>query len=120
MSFQNSFKVTFSPHIHSGNSAFKMYFAGVLSLLPAVFAVAYFFGLSGVLLLATTVSGSYLTDFSVNFLAYKKFNFKDTSAIFTGLLLAFFLPPTCPLWIAFAGAVFSILVAKIPFGGTGS
>ncbi|MCC7431460.1 RnfABCDGE type electron transport complex subunit D, partial [bacterium] len=42
------------------------------------------------------------------------------SAIFTGLLLAFFLPPTCPLWIAFAGAVFSILVAKIPFGGTGS
>ena len=35
------------------------------------------------------------------------------------MLLAMNLPPTCPLWVVFIGAVVSIAVAKMTFGGIG-
>ena len=43
----------------------------------------------------------------------------DGSAVLTGLLLAFTLPPTVPLWIPAIGAVFGVVVAKHLFGGLG-
>ena len=43
----------------------------------------------------------------------------DLSAVVTGLLLAFCLPPAIPLWIAAAGGIFAILVGKAIFGGLG-
>ena len=43
----------------------------------------------------------------------------DGSAAVTGLLLAFALPPTVPLWLPVVGAVFSVVVAKHLFGGLG-
>ena len=35
------------------------------------------------------------------------------------MLLAMNLPPTCPLWVVFIGAVVAIAVAKMSFGGVG-
>ena len=43
----------------------------------------------------------------------------DLSAVVTGLLLAFNLPPGLPSWMAAAGSVFAIAVAKQVFGGLG-
>ena len=43
----------------------------------------------------------------------------DGSAVLTGLLLAFTLPPTVSLWIPIAGAIFGVVVAKHLFGGLG-
>ena len=43
----------------------------------------------------------------------------DLSAVVTGLLLAFNLPPDLPSWMAAVGALFAIVVAKQLFGGIG-
>jgi len=43
----------------------------------------------------------------------------DLSAIVTGLILAFNLPPAFPLWMAIIGAFVSIVVVKQLFGGLG-
>ena len=43
----------------------------------------------------------------------------DCSALVTGLLLAYNLPVSIPLWIAVLGSVFAILVVKQLFGGLG-
>jgi electron transport complex protein RnfD len=43
----------------------------------------------------------------------------DFSAVVTGLLVAFNLPPNLPLWMAALGSVFAIAVAKMVFGGLG-
>ena len=43
----------------------------------------------------------------------------DLSAVVTGLLLAFNLPATIPLWQAALGGVAAIVVAKQMFGGLG-
>ena len=43
----------------------------------------------------------------------------DLSAVVTGLILAFNLPATIPLWIAVVGAFIAIVVVKQLFGGIG-
>jgi electron transport complex protein RnfD len=43
----------------------------------------------------------------------------DFSAIVTGMLVAFNVPPTLPWWMVALGAVFAIAVAKMAFGGLG-
>jgi electron transport complex protein RnfD len=43
----------------------------------------------------------------------------DGSAIITGLLLAYNLPPTAPLWILAVGSAFAIIIVKALFGGLG-
>ena len=44
---------------------------------------------------------------------------QEYSAIVTGLLLAFCLPPTLPVWMAALGSIFAIVIAKHLFGGLG-
>jgi electron transport complex protein RnfD len=44
----------------------------------------------------------------------------DGSAVVTGLLLAFNVPSNLPIWIIIIGAIISIGVAKMTFGGLGS
>ena len=44
----------------------------------------------------------------------------DFSAVVTGMLLAFNMPVTVPVWVLGAAAVFSILIVKQMFGGIGS
>ena len=48
-----------------------------------------------------------------------KTTINDLSAVLTGLLFALTLPPNLPLWTAFIGVFFAIIVAKMVFGGIG-
>ena len=43
----------------------------------------------------------------------------DCSAAVTGVLLAYTLPATVPLWMAALGSVFAVLIVKMLFGGLG-
>ena len=49
----------------------------------------------------------------------RKITVSDLSAALTGLLLAYNLPPSIPLWMAAVGGVFSIIIVKQFFGGLG-
>jgi len=91
----------------------------VIALLPALGGSVYFFGLRSLLLVALSVASSVLFDA----LAQKAFGRKPTpfdgSAVITGLLLAYNLPPGVPLWIPVIGAAFATVVVKQFFGGLG-
>jgi electron transport complex protein RnfD len=43
----------------------------------------------------------------------------DLSAVLTGVILAFSLPPSIPLWVAVLGSAFAIIITKMLFGGLG-
>jgi Na+-translocating ferredoxin:NAD+ oxidoreductase subunit D len=43
----------------------------------------------------------------------------DFSAVVTGLLIAFNVPPTLPLWMVAIGSIFAIVIVKQCFGGVG-
>jgi electron transport complex protein RnfD len=49
----------------------------------------------------------------------KPVTINDLSAVVTGILIAFNVPATLPLWMAAVGSIFAIAVAKQCFGGLG-
>jgi electron transport complex protein RnfD len=79
----------------------------------------YLFGLHSLLVLIASVVSAAVTEVLTQLLLKKPVTASDGSAIITGLLLAMSLPPEIPAWMAVAGSVFSTLVVKQLFGGTG-
>ncbi|UCG52220.1 MAG: RnfABCDGE type electron transport complex subunit D [Candidatus Latescibacterota bacterium] len=92
----------------------------IYALAPVMLAAVYFFGLSGLLLIASCVLGCVLTEWVFTGRgSLRKSTIGDGSAIVTGLLLALTLPPGLPLWMAFLGGVAAIVLGKVIFGGLG-
>ena len=93
----------------------------IIALLPVSLASIYYFGISALLVIAVCVAGAMGTEWVFTRSKHShKSTLHDGSAALTGLLLALVLPPGVPLWMAFLGAVVSIAVGKILFGGMGS
>jgi hypothetical protein len=109
------FLITASPHLAERDSTPKIMWHVVLSLLPVVAASIYFFGPSAVLVIAASLAGCLMTEWVFG----KRETLLDGSAVITGLLLGLILPAGIPLWMAFAGGVFSIGFGKLIFGGLG-
>lgn len=110
-----AFFVTASPHLHGPESATRIMWSVVGSLLPIVVAACWFFGVSALALIAACVAGALLTERLLG----RPGTLGDGSAVITGLLLALSLPPGLPLWMACVGAAFGIGAGKLIFGGLG-
>jgi electron transport complex protein RnfD len=95
----------------------------IIGLSPAFVASIIFFRLYSVILTATCIISCVITEFLCNLLLKKKNPFDslgDLSAIVTGMILAFSVPPILPVWAAVIGSVFAIAVGKMVFGGLGA
>ena len=91
----------------------------VIALMPALLAAVWFFGLDALRLVAVCVATCLFTEWGCRKLMKRPGSLSDWSAVVTGLLLAFNLPPSLPTWMAAVGAVFAIAIAKQVFGGLG-
>lgn len=108
-----------SPHLTSGGTVPKIMLAVVVALLPTLAASAMVFGPRVLLLTGVTVAACVVFELLYCLLLKKPLPVGDLSAVVTGLILAFNLPPAFPLWMAVIGAFVSIVVAKQLFGGMG-
>lgn len=92
----------------------------IYSLLPAMAAAVYFFGLSALLIIFVCIIGCTATEWVLAGAgSIKRSTIMDGSALVTGILLALTLPPSLPLWMAFMGAVVAMIFGKLLFGGLG-
>ena len=91
----------------------------VVALIPALLAAVWFFRLDALRLVGVCVAACLLTEWSCRKLMKRPNSLSDWSAVVTGLLLAFNLPPSLPTWMAVVGSVFAIGIAKQVFGGLG-
>jgi len=92
----------------------------VIALLPAVIVSVVFYGWKELLVLGVSVASCLLLEFLVTkYFMKTKSTVGDWSAAVTGVLLALNLPSTTPWWVVFIGAVVSICVAKMTYGGLG-
>jgi electron transport complex protein RnfD len=92
----------------------------VIALVPALVAAVIFFGPRVLLLVGLSVAAAVLAEFFSLKVMKRPVNMVlDFSAVVTGVLLAFNLPPSVPWWIPVAGSAFAIVVAKQAFGGIG-
>ncbi|NLL36068.1 MAG: RnfABCDGE type electron transport complex subunit D [Fretibacterium sp.] len=108
-----------SPHIHSGLTTQKIMGWVLLSLLPAGLAGACFFGARALTVVAVCVVTCVLSEALWQKAMGQPITVSDLSAAVTGVLLAYNLPPTIPLWMAGLGSVFAIILCKQFFGGLG-
>ncbi len=117
---QTKFLVSPAPHATAKPNT-RLIMAGVcVALLPTLVAATIIFGWRALLLTAVTTGACVGFEALYCILMKKPLPVGDLSAVVTGLILAFNLPPTLPLWMALIGAFVAIIITKQLFGGIGA
>ncbi len=111
--------VAASPHVRSSVTVKKIMWAVVIALLPALGGSVYFFGLKALWLVALSVVSAVVFDTLAQLAFGRELTPTDGSAVITGLLLAYNLPPGVSWWVPVVGAAFAMVVVKQFFGGLG-
>ena len=91
----------------------------IIALIPALIAAVVIFGFRALLVTAVCVVSCVFFEYLYRTLMKKDNTTSDLSAIVTGMLLAFNLPVTIPIWMAVIGCFVSIVIVKQLFGGIG-
>lgn len=117
----NKLFVSPSPHIHSGDSVSKNMYGVIIALIPAFMASVWFFGIGSIVITLAAVLSCVLFEYLIQKYMFKTApTISDGSAILTGLLLAFNIPTTVPIWMIITGSLVTIGIAKMSFGGLGN
>lgn len=113
------FTVSSSPHIKSKDSVNTIMRDVVIALMPALIAGVIYLGIGALTVTVTCVVSCVLFEYLFQRITKRPIKIKDLSAVVTGILLAFNLPPTAPLWMCVVGSAVAIIVVKAFFGGIG-
>jgi electron transport complex protein RnfD len=112
--------VSASPHVHSDRTSKKIMYDVVLALLPAFLVSLYVFGLSAFIVTAVAIGSCLVFEYVIQrYLLKTEVTIMDGSALITGILLAFNLPSSLPIWMVVVGSFVAIGIAKLSFGGLG-
>ena len=111
--------VSSSPHLHKGESVSKIMWLVVISLIPTGAVGVFIFGLSALWVIILGIISAVMAEGVLQILTKRKVTILDGSAVITGLLLAYNLPPNVPFWLPIVGSFFSIAIGKQVFGGLG-
>ena len=122
MAEARTFQLSMSPHFGSSQSTRRVMFDVVIALLPALAGAVWLFGFGGALLpVLLSVAAAVAAEFvCLRLMGRNTSAALDGSAIVTGILLAYNVPPGVPWWLPVLGSVFAIVVGKQAFGGLGS
>ncbi len=116
----NKLIVSPSPHVHSGNSTRRLMGDVLIALLPAFVVSVWVFGLNALWVTALAVASCVVFEYLIQkFLLKGACSIGNLSAVVTGVLLAFNLPSTIPLWLVVLGSFVAIAIGKMTFGGLG-
>lgn len=116
----NKLLVSAPPHIFSKNTTTTVMLDVCIALIPAFATSILFFGISSLFITIACVVSAVLFEYLTQKLMKREPTINDFSAIVTGLLLAFSLPPSTPIWVCVIGSFFAIVIVKQIFGGIGN
>ena len=108
-----------SPHFHTPRTSQGIMLDVIIALCPAAIASVIIFGWRSMLVIGVCVLTGVLSEYLFEKLCKRENTISDLSAVVTGILLAFNLPVTIPVWQAVIGSVAAIIVVKQLFGGIG-
>jgi electron transport complex protein RnfD len=116
----NDLIVSVSPHYHKAGATTQRIMLDVLiALCPALIASCLIFGFRSLLLVAVSAANCVFLEWLWNKLMKKPNTIADLSAVVTGVLLAFNVPASMPIWQLFVGDFIAIIIVKMLFGGIG-
>ena len=109
-----------SPHVFARTDTTRIMGNVLLALAPALAVSVWVFGWNVLAVTVVAVASCVVFEWLMQkFMLRGPATVGNLSAVVTGVLLAFNLPPTIPLWIVMLGAFVAIGVAKMTFGGLG-
>ena len=111
--------VSVSPHLKADVTVSRIMWTVVACLMPPLVLSVFVFGFQTLIITAVSVTSCLATEAISQKLLGRPVTVKDGSAVITGLLLAYVIPPGVPLWMPVFGAVMAIFVTKIIMGGLG-
>ncbi|MEJ8553160.1 RnfABCDGE type electron transport complex subunit D [Tepidibacter sp. Z1-5] len=111
--------ISSSPHLRSKEDTSSIMRDVVIALIPATIAAVYYFGMGALGIIISALIGAVASEAICQKLMGKPITINDWSAVITGLLVAFNIPASAPLWLPFVGSVFAIIIVKQLFGGIG-
>ena len=111
--------VSSSPHMFTRTTTSVLMRDVIIALTPSLVAAVWIFGWRALLVTAVAVAAAVLTEYLFEKAVGRENTIGDFSAVVTGMLLAFNLPVTIPLWQVALGSIIAILVVKQLFGGIG-
>ena len=113
------YSVSSSPHMRTKDSVRKIMLDVLIALMPAALFSIWYFGIRSAVVIIVCVASSVLTEWIYNKAVKQPTTIRDLSAAVTGVILAFNLPYTVPLWIPIIGSFVAIIIIKQLFGGIG-
>ncbi|MDP3387056.1 MAG: RnfABCDGE type electron transport complex subunit D [Eubacteriales bacterium] len=117
---ENRLIATSSPHIRSHDTTTTVMLDVVIALVPALIASIYFFGITAAVTVALSIGSAVGTEALIQKITKQRVTINDLSAVITGLLVGFNLPPATPWWIPVIGSIVAIAIGKQVFGGIGN
>ena len=108
-----------APQIHHPDSTSRIMWTVVAVLLPAGLWGVYVFGVQVLAVLAVSVAASVVSELAMARALKRDVSIRDGSAVLTGLLIGYNLPPGIPYYIPILASVFAIVIVKWTFGGLG-
>ena len=112
--------VSASPHVHSDRTSKKLMYDVLIALIPAFLVSLYVFGIGALIVTSVAVVSCIIFEYVIQkYLLKTNVTITDGSALITGVLLAFNLPSSLPIWMVIVGSLVAIGVAKLSFGGLG-
>lgn len=109
-----------SPHIHSRELTSKVMWSVFAALVPAGVAGVWIFGISALKVTIVSILSCVAVEAVIQKLNHKKVTLSDGSAALTGILLAYNLSSSVPLWMPVIGGIFAVAICKHAFGGIGA
>ncbi|MFA5104332.1 MAG: RnfABCDGE type electron transport complex subunit D [Candidatus Margulisiibacteriota bacterium] len=116
---KENLSVSVSPHIYDRQTTKSLMRDVLIALIPAAIASFYFFGMRALLVILVSILGCVISEWIFQKIIKKPSSILDGSSVLTGVLLAFCLPSSIPLYMVFIGACVSITIGKMVFGGLG-
>lgn len=111
--------VSISPHFKGKETVSKIMWTVVACLMPPLILSVFIFGFQTLIITLISVGSCVGTESISNRLLKRPDTIKDGSAVITGLLLSYVIPPGVPLWMPILGGVMAIYVTKVLMGGLG-
>jgi Na+-translocating ferredoxin:NAD+ oxidoreductase subunit D len=112
-------KVSVSPHVKSSESVGKIMWTVVACLVPPLILSVFIFGIQTLLITAVSVVSCVVVEAASQKALGRPVTIKDGSAVLTGMLLAFVIPPGVSPLLPILAAVFAIYIGKHLLGGIG-
>lgn len=112
-------QVASSPHIRIEDNTRQIMLDVIIALMPALAISVFVFGPRSLVLTLTSALGCVFFEWFYQLILRKPITIGDLSAVVTGILLAFCMPVSSPLWLVLVGDAFAIVIVKQLYGGIG-